>query len=88
MISFRLSAEEYNQFRELCYAQGIRSVSELARAAVSKLVKDPDPVQMTSQAIETRITSLEGQIQILTLELRRLTNGASRKVLSASQEVS
>jgi len=80
MISFRLSPEEYNQFRDLCLTQGIRSVSELARAAVNRLVHDPDPSRATNEAIESRVTSLEDQIRALSLELRRLkqmSNGSA-----------
>ena len=77
MISFRLSAEEYDQFRELCFTQGIRSVSELARAAVNKLIQDPDPVHVRKEALESRVGNLEGQVQILTLELRRLKHPGS-----------
>jgi len=72
MISFRLSAEEYEHFRELCYSQGIRSVSELARAAVNRLARDPDPVHASGEALETRVTNLEAQLQTLALELRRI----------------
>lgn len=72
MISFRLSAEEYDHFRELCYAQGVRTVSELARAAVNRLIHNPDPVHATAEALETRVTNLEAQLQTVILELRRL----------------
>lgn len=78
MISFRLSAEEYDHFRELCYSQGIRSVSELARAAVNRLVRDPDPLHAAGEAMESRVANLEAQLQTLALELRRIKqpNGA------------
>ena len=41
MISFRLSAEEYEKFRELCFSSGIRSVSEMARVAINTLLQQP-----------------------------------------------
>jgi hypothetical protein len=44
MISFRLTAEEYDRFRELCSTCGTRSVSELARAAINSLLKQPEHV--------------------------------------------
>ena len=77
MISFRLSAEEYEHFRELCFAQGVRSVSELARAAVNRLIHDPDPEHATAEALETRVASLEAQLQTVILELRRLKQTSS-----------
>ncbi len=42
MISFRLTADEYDKCRELCFAQGLRSVSEMARAAINLLLQQPD----------------------------------------------
>ena len=72
MISFRLSPEEYAHFRELCLTQGIRSFSEMARAAVNKLAQDTDTAYTTSGAFESRIRNLEGKVQVLAHELRRL----------------
>jgi hypothetical protein len=92
MISFRLSAEEYDHFRELCFSQGIRSVSELARAAVNRLICDPDPVHAAGEALETRLTNVEAQLQTLALELRRMKqpNGAvhNRDGLAAARGAS
>ena len=88
MISFRLSAAEYDQFRELCFSQGIRSVSELARAAVNKLIQDPDSAHAGNEALESRVSNLEGQVHILTHELRRLkqTNGSSMPHVNAASD--
>ena len=72
MISFRISQEEYEHFRELCLLQGIRSVSEMARAAVNKLAQDPEAAHLNGQALESRVSNIEGQLQVLALELRRL----------------
>ena len=72
MISFRLSAEEYDDFRELCYSQGIRSVSELARAAVNRLIRDPDPAHAFREALETRVANVEAQLQTLAREIGRM----------------
>ncbi|HYL72957.1 MAG TPA: hypothetical protein VEU96_02075 [Bryobacteraceae bacterium] len=71
MISFRLSAEEYEHFRELCLKQGIRSISEMARTAVNKLAQDPNAASATIEFLESRVRSLEGQVQVLAFELRR-----------------
>lgn len=70
MISFRLTAEEYNRFRELCSASGSRSVSELARAAIHSLLRQPSNVP--GEAIECRVTELEGRVHMLGLEFRKL----------------
>jgi hypothetical protein len=77
MISFRLSMKEYQQFREFCAAQGTSSVSELARAAIGRLVRDPSfaPDHM----LETRVNELESQLHLLVLELKRVKDGAAGK---------
>jgi hypothetical protein len=71
MISFRLSAEEYDRFRELCSTCGTRSVSELARAAINSLLKAPDHVP--AEALEARVAELEGRVNMLRLEFKKLS---------------
>jgi hypothetical protein len=73
MISFRLSAEEYEQFREYCQTRSTISVSELARTAVSRLVHDP--TFLPDNLLETRVNELEGQLRLLALELKRVKEG-------------
>ena len=70
MISFRLTAEEYDRFHELCATCGTRSVSELARAAINALLKQP--AHAPSEAIESRVTELEGRVNILRSEFMKL----------------
>lgn len=73
MISFRLTAEEYDRFRELCFAHGIRSVSEMARAAINMLLQQP--ARVPQESLETRVAELEGRLHMLSLELKRLNQG-------------
>ena len=70
MISFRLSAKDYEKLRQFRMTQDSRSVSELARVAVNKLICDSGPE--ADEALETRVNELEGQLHILALELKRL----------------
>lgn len=72
MISFRLTAEEYDKFRELCFTQGIRSVSEMARAAMHLLVQQP--ARMPKEALESRVAELEGRVHVLALEIKKLSH--------------
>jgi hypothetical protein len=72
MISFRLTEEEHERFRQLCFTHGIRSVSELARAAMNTYLEQPSRV--TQSAIESRVGELESRIHLLALELKRLTH--------------
>jgi hypothetical protein len=71
MISFRLTEEEHVRFRELCFARGIRSVSEMARAALNMLLQQ-QPSPDSDQALESRVSELEGRLHLLSVEVRRL----------------
>ena len=79
MVSFRLTADEYDRFRELCSTCGTRSVSELARAAINSLMKQP--TQAPSEALESRVAELEGRVNMLRLEFRKLRQGGARQAL-------
>jgi len=79
MISFRLTEEEHERFRQLCSSHGIRSVSELARLAMNNYFERP--LRATYESLESRIAELENRLQGLALELQRVspqqTNTAS-----------
>ena len=79
MISFRLSDREYDRFRDFCIAQGTYSISELARAAVNKIVTDGSFVE--DKMLEARINELEGQLHMLALELKRVKQVAAPQLL-------
>lgn len=76
MISFRLSSDEYERFRELCFMNGIRSVSEMARAAINLLLQQPG--RAPQEALESRVAELEGRVHILALEVRKLHQNATQ----------
>ncbi len=59
MISFRLTDEEYERFRRLCLARGLRNVSELVRSAVNQMLEN-SPVP--DSEIEFRVGRLESQV--------------------------
>ena len=75
MISFRLTAEEYDRFRELCSTSGTRSVSELACAAIGSLLKQPGCG--AADLLEHRVAELEGRMHMLNLDFRRLRAGGN-----------
>ena len=79
MISFRLTAEEYDRFRELCSTCGTRSVSELARAAINSLLKQP--AQVPEEALEYRVAELEGRVNLLRSEFRKLRQSAAGQAM-------
>jgi Arc/MetJ-type ribon-helix-helix transcriptional regulator len=74
MISFRLSEEEFERYRALCFNYGVRSVSELARTAINALLEQPTRAQ--EESLASRVAELEGRIRILSLELRKLSQTA------------
>lgn len=70
MISFRLTAEEYDRFHELCTTCGTRSVSELARTAINALLKQP--TEVPRETLEFQVAALEGRVNMLLTEFRRM----------------
>lgn len=70
MISFRLTAEEYDRFRDLCYSTGIRSVSEMARTAINMMLAQP--ARAPHETLETRVSELESRLHLLSLEMKKL----------------
>ena len=80
MISFRLTAEEYDRFRELCYSTGIRSVSEMARTAINKMLAQPP--QAPQEVLETRVSELESRIHLLALEIKKINQHSSHSLSS------
>jgi hypothetical protein len=71
VISIRLTADEYACFRELCIAQGIRTLSEMARSAMQTMLQQSlhPPAE---ESIEARLTQLESRLRLLALEVKRL----------------
>jgi predicted nucleic acid-binding Zn-ribbon protein len=66
MISFRLSPREYESLQNVCTAQGARSLSDLARAAMQNL-------SATGQT-----DSLSHEVGILRAEIRSLSREIDR----------
>ncbi len=82
MISFRLTAEEYDRFRELCFAHGIRSVSEMARAAINMLLQQP--ARAPQEALESRLAEVEGRLNMLSLQIKQLHQSGRQNPTAAS----
>lgn len=70
MVSFRLTAEEYERIRDICFSQGLASVSEMARTALQSVINNPTALPI--QSLEGRIAELEGRVKILAGDVRRL----------------
>jgi hypothetical protein len=72
MISFRLTVEEHERFRQVCTTRRIRSVSELVRLAVNNYVEHL--ARLPHDAAESRIAELENRINFLALEIQRVSH--------------
>jgi hypothetical protein len=70
MVSFRLTADEYERVRDLCFSHGLPSVSEMARTAIHSLLRDPS--LLPAQSLEGRVAELEGRVRILASDVRKL----------------
>ena len=79
MISFRVSEDEYIGLKNLCVNAGARSVSDMARDAVHRLMRNPS---QPNHQLETVVQMLQGRIEALDTEVKRLglvLNGQSSK---------
>jgi hypothetical protein len=70
MVSFRLTAEEYERVRELCSSHGLPSVSEMARTAIHSMLRQPAAVP--EQSMEGRIAELETRVRLLASDMRKI----------------
>jgi len=86
MVSFRLSKEEYDRLRDLCLSNGVRSVSEMARAAISLLLRQPE--RALQESLETRVNELEGRVHMLAFERKRLHHPCSAEHLLSTAAAS
>ena len=71
MVSFRLSGEEYRQFRELCLATNARSVSGMARAALRHLLEQ-GPAKAGNE-LHDKVEKLEDRVRELSSRVKRLS---------------
>jgi hypothetical protein len=80
MISFRLSAEEYDRLQSLCSSHGACSVSVLARAAVNRLAAGnlADP-------LADEVSELRRQVQSLSHELDRISGAVNARSAKAQE---
>ena len=73
LVYFRVSEDEFRQFVSVCEAAGARSVSDLARSAVQRLIADGKR-QREDEALTNTMNKLETLIAQLTEQLNLLNN--------------
>ena len=69
MISFRVSEDEYAGLKNLCINEGARSVSDMARDAMHRLITNQS---WPNNQLETVVQVLQGRIEVLDMEVKRL----------------
>ena len=84
LVYFRISEDEFHQFLSVCEQEGARSVSDLARNAVQRLIADckrqreERDIAPTMQKLEQLIAEVSAQLVYLTaLQSERVINGGS-----------
>jgi len=71
LVYFRVSEDEYRQFTSVCEQAGARSVSDLARNAVQRLIAEGQRNQQDEQMeeklrlLERLIAEVKAQLQLL-----------------------
>ena len=88
LVYFRISEDEFHQFLGVCEQEGARSVSDLARSAVQRLItggnRDREERELAPkvQMLEQLIGELTAQVRLLTTMLQR-QNGGTGSTASA-----
>lgn len=77
LVYFRISEDEFRQFNSVCEQGGARSVSDLARSAVQRLIAEGQR-QREGQELEEKMRVLEGLIAAVTEQLQLLTGNQER----------
>jgi hypothetical protein len=78
LVYFRISEDEFRQFSSVCEQGGARSVSDLARNAVQRLIAEGQR-QREGQELEEKMRVLENLIAAVTEQLQLLTTGQRRE---------
>ena len=72
LVYFRVSEDEFRQFVSVCEHAGARSISDLARNAVQRLIADGER-NREGQDIDEKIRVLERLIAAVTAQLQLLS---------------
>ena len=87
LVYFRVSEDEFQQFAQLCEREGARSISDLARDAMQRLLvaahagRYGETVTPQVQILDKLITEVSAQLQRLSLLQERTSNSDSNGTL-------
>jgi hypothetical protein len=82
-VYFRVSEDEFRQFVSVCEQAGARSVSDLARNAVQRLIAEGQK-QRDGNELEEKMQVLERLIAAVTEQLQLLSSQSSRETAIAA----
>jgi hypothetical protein len=71
VVYFRISEEDYGKLNQLCQAQGVRSLSDLARTAVHDMLDQAAGVPTTNTVV-TKLETLERMMADLNEALKSM----------------
>jgi hypothetical protein len=78
LVYFRISEDEFRQFSSVCEQGGARSVSDLARNAVQRLIADGQR-QREGHEVDEKMRVLENLIAAVTEQLHLLATSQVRE---------
>ncbi len=81
MVSIRLLDDEYRQLKELCESLGARSVSDLAREAMFRMLTPNSP---PPRDLEDRVRNLDQKVDRLGAQMEALEKSLDRGQRTAS----
>lgn len=82
LVYFRVSEDEFRQFVSICEQAGARSVSDLARSAVQRLIAEGQQ-QQENREVEEKMLVLERLIAAVTQQLQLLSKQTQQAPLTA-----
>lgn len=71
LVYFRVSEDEFQQFTQICESSGARSISDLARSAMQRMIQSDN--HDAGNQLTAKLTVLETIIWDLNHQLRALT---------------
>jgi hypothetical protein len=82
MVSIRLMEDEYRRLKDLCEARGARSVSDLAREALFRLLPG-NGAQLAPDDLEDRVRELSQTVVRLDEQMRAMESRLAAAVAAA-----
>ena len=74
LVYFRVSEDEFQQFNKICESVGARSISDLARSAIQRMVRDGNHHAAASDPVSAKLTTLEMIVGDLDRKVQHLTS--------------